>query len=107
AAARLQGDLGGGGAEADAAPPLVGRHVEPPVGDRLAGALAGEVVDEPPLRLAPAPPLAAAVGEVAQQLLLLGVDRHGRLAVALELAQPRGDELELGVAVRVLAALAR
>src|SRR5262249_58194686 len=61
----------------------------------------------PPPGPARAPPLAAAVGEVAQQLLLLGVDRHGRLAVALELAQPGGDELELGVAVGVLAALAR
>jgi hypothetical protein len=48
-------------------------------------------------------PLPAAVLEVADALLLLGVDRDDRLAPPLERPDPPGEVLELGVAVEVSA----
>src|SRR5262249_11408948 len=50
--------------------------------------------------------LAPTVLEVADQLLLLGVDRDGRLALALEALDTGVDVLELPVAVGVLEAFA-
>jgi hypothetical protein len=45
------------------------------------------------------------VGEVADELFLLGVDRDYRLIVGLEGADPGIDVLELGVTVGMLAAV--
>ena len=59
------------------------------------------------LRLALGPPRAAAVLEVADQLLLLGVHRDHRLARGQERFRRRVDVGELGVAIGVAAALAR
>ena len=86
-------------------PPGVGVQVVDAVRDRLADRVGGEVVHVNPLRAALRPPLGAAVGEVADLLLLLGVDRDDRLAGVQELARLPRDVAELGVPVRVLPAL--
>src|SRR5215212_3347448 len=58
-------------------------------------------------RFARGAPLAPAVLKVAEQLLLLGVDRDHRLAVPERRRDRLVDVLELRVAVGMLAALAR
>ena len=62
-----------------------------------------EVMDLGPPRLALGAVLGALVGEVADQLLLLGVDRDHRLIVGLEGQDLGVDVLELGVTDGMLA----
>ena len=76
-----------------------------PYGDRLAQLRVEEVVDADLLGVALGLPLPAAVLEVADQFLLLGVHRDDRLAPPLERSDLAVDVLELGVAVGVRAAL--
>jgi hypothetical protein len=106
AADALDGEAGGVVGDAETDPPRVGGDVVDPVGHRLAELGDGEVVHPdrlgPPLRTQ----LTPAVPEVADQLLLLGVDRDRRLAGGLELLHRGVDVLELGVAVGVAGALA-
>ena len=108
AADGFDGELGGVGRVADVDPALVVGHVVDAIGDGL-GVLAegaiGEVVDVHPLGLAFGCPLGTAVGVVADQLLLLGVDRDHRLAVVDEGGGHVVEVVELGVAVGVLATL--
>ena len=64
---------------ADADPGFVARHVVDAVRNRLADRVAGKVVDAHPLGLAGRLPLAPAILEIADQFLLLRVDRDHRL----------------------------
>ena len=90
----------------DRHPALVVGDVIDPVGDRLAELWVFEVVGADLDRLAGRAPLTPAVLEVADQLLLLGVDRYHRLAGGHR-ARDRGVYvLELRVAVGMLAPLA-
>jgi len=61
-------------------------------------------VDQDGHRLADGLPLAPAVAEVADELLLLGVDGDDWLAGALHLGDLGGDVVELGVAIGVAGA---
>ena len=96
---RVDRELGGVVVDADVDIPLVELEVVDAVGDRLAELLVLEVVDAHELWLALQMPLAPAVLEVADQLLLLAIDRnHGPAGNDRRL---RGlvDVLKLGVAV--------
>ena len=86
----------------DADPPDVRRHVVDPVRDCLAQLLVGEIMHLHLLRLPLRPPLPPPVPVRPHQLLLLRVDRHNRLAPALELLHPPVDVQELRVPVRML-----
>src|ERR1700681_2883248 len=59
------------------------------------------------LRLAFGAKRAARVFKIANIFFLFGVDRDGRLAIAPKLFDQRIDMLELGVTIRMLAALPR
>src|SRR5262249_53607254 len=107
AADRLDGELGRVAADADAHPGLVVAQVVDPVGDRLALARVGEVVRIDLVRPALGPPGLPGVLEVAQNLLLLGVDRDRRLLMPLLGAHPAVDVPELRVAVGVTPPLVR
>lgn len=72
--------------DADADPAVVGGEVIDAVGDGFAEVRVDEVVDTYRYGLALGLPLAAAVAEVADELLLLGVDGDDGLGLAL----PRG-----------------
>jgi hypothetical protein len=63
-------------------------------------------VDADLLRLAFRTPFAAAVLEIPDQLLLLGVDRDDRLPSSLKPYCLGADELELGIAIGILIAFA-
>ena len=52
-------------------------------------------------------PLATAGAELADQFLLLGIDRHHRLSLSLKRLGPPVDVLELGIPVRVALAFER
>src|SRR3954447_10822294 len=86
-------------------PSGVGGDVVDAIGHRLAELGDGEVVHPDRLRMAFRAKLAAAVLAVANQLLLLRVDRDHRLAGGLERLHRRIDGLELRVAVGMLGAL--
>src|SRR5215208_4993587 len=89
---------------ADADEPVVGGEVVYAVWDRLADRVRGEVVDVHQLGLALRLPLASSVLEVADQLLLLRVDRddgNTSLDAALRLGV---DVLELSVPIGMLGA---
>src|SRR4051812_40181152 len=91
--------------DAHADEPIVGGDVVHAVRDRLADCSRWEVVNIDPLGRALGLPLASAVLEVPDQLLLLGVDgddRHAALDAILRLGV---DVLKLRVAIRVLRAL--
>ena len=60
-----------------------------------------------PLGLALGAQFAAAVLEIANQFLLLGVDRDGRLAGRLKAAHLGVDVFELGIAIGVAGPFAR
>jgi len=90
---------------AHADPALVPAQVVDPLGDRLAQDLVLEVLGPDLLRMAPPMPLPPGIAEIPDQLLLLGIDRDDRLALRLEGAHLAGDILELGVTIRVVAAL--
>ena len=85
--------------DAEIDPAGVGGDVVDAVGRHLAEFGDHEVVHPHRLGLALGTQLTAAILEVADQLLLLGVDRDGRLAGSLERLDLRVDVLELCVAV--------
>src|SRR3954449_333627 len=77
-------ELGGVAGHAEADPAAVVGQIIDAVGHDLAELLVLEVMDLGPPRLAFGAVLGALVGIVADQLLLLGVDRDHRLMVSLE-----------------------
>jgi len=84
---------------------FVGVDVKDTVWDRLADGIRGEVVDVNQIGLVLRLPLASPVFEVADQLLLLRVDRDDRNAPVDAVLRLRIDVLELRVAIRMLGAL--
>ena len=88
-------------------PAGIGRLVIDAVGDDLTQVLLGEVVDLHLLGLPLGVPLATAGAELADQFLLLGIDRHHRLSLSLKRLGPPVDVLELGIPVRVALAFER
>jgi hypothetical protein len=78
-----------------------------PIGDGLAPRGVDEIVDTYLWRLAVGVPLASGVLEVADQLLLLRVDRDNRLTALLEVSHLGGDVLELSIAIWVLSSFTR
>ena len=90
---------------ADRHPAGVGGHVVDAVRDGLAQLLVGEVVHVDPLGLPGRLVLPAAVLELPDQFLLLGVHRYHRRPGAEVLDDLGGEVAELGVPVGVLAAL--
>jgi hypothetical protein len=76
---RVDRERGGVVVDPDLDPTLVVGEVVDPVGDRLAELSVLEVVDADQLGLALRAPLPAGVLEIADELLLLGVDRDRRL----------------------------
>src|SRR5512135_3182125 len=101
----LDGKAGRVVINADVDPPQVPAQVIDPVGDRLADAGIGEVMDVALLGIALRSPFPAAVGISPDQLLLLGIDRDDRLSLGEIPAADRVDVAELGIAVGVLLAL--
>jgi hypothetical protein len=93
--------------DADAHETGVGGHIVDPVGDRLADGVSGKIVHIDELRLFLGLPLARAVFEVADELLLLGVDGHHGNATIDAVLSLRVDVLELRVAIGVLCTLDR
>ena len=91
----------------DTDPACVGRQVVEAVGHRAAEFGLQEVVYPHLLRVALRPPFAARVLEVADQLLLLGVDRDHRLLLPQRRRHAGIDVSELRIPVRMLAAFAR
>ncbi len=92
---------------ADVDPAGVRGQVVDPVGHRLAQLLISEVMDANPLGLPGRRPFRAAVLEVPDVLLLLGVHADHRAAVGLERGHLGVDVPELGVTVGVLLPLHR
>ena len=87
----LDGELGGIGRVADVDPSLVVGHVVDPVGDGLGVLAQARSAKSWTFTRTGCPsgcPLGAAVGVVADQLLLLGVDADHRLAVVDEGCRP-------------------
>ena len=82
----------------------VGGEVVDAVGDRAPQLLDEEIVDAHLLEVALGPPLAARVLEVADQLLLLRVDRNDRAPLGQRLFRRLVDDGELGVPVGVVGA---
>ena len=74
--------------DADTDPAVVGGDVVDPIGRGLAEFGDDEVMHPHRLGLALGAQFAAAILEVADQLLLLGVDRDRRLAGSLEALRP-------------------
>ena len=91
---------------AHADPPEVGADVVDAVGDSLAEFLIDEVIDADLRRMPRGVPLTARILEVAEEFLLLGIDRNDWLAAALKVLDAGVEMREWRVAIRVLAALA-
>jgi hypothetical protein len=91
---------------AHADPPEVGADVVDAVGDGLAEFLIDEVIHADLRRMPRGVPLTASILEIAEKVLLLGIDRNDGLAAALQVLHPGVEMLELRVAVWVLAPLA-
>jgi hypothetical protein len=89
----------------DADPAAVAPKVVDPIRDGLAQGGIGEVVDVDLFGLARRLPLPATVGEAPDQLLLLGVHAHHRLAGGQMLLGLLVEVAELGVTVGMLGAL--
>src|SRR5205823_2941466 len=106
AADALDGEAGGVVVDADTDPALVGGDVVDAVGHGAALAADDEVVHAHLLGAALAAQLAAGILEIADQLLLLGVDGDGRLAASPEALDRSVDVLELRVAVGMLGSFA-
>src|SRR6188472_1252229 len=94
-----------GDAEID--PSGIGRDVIDTVGHDLAEFGNDEIVHPDRLRITLEPQLPAAILEVADKLLLLGIDRDRRLAGSLEGGYLGVDVLELGVTVGMAGPFAR
>ena len=106
AADALDGEGGGIGVDADIDPALVGGDVVDAIGGNLAQLRDLEVVDADRFGIAPGAQLPARVLEVADQLLLLSVDRDGRFARRDRRLDRGVNVLELGIAVRMTGSLA-
>src|SRR5262250_57878 len=104
---RGDSELGGISGDANADEGFVGCHIVDAIGHRLAQLLVGEIVHVDTQRLALGAIVGAAVLEVADQLLLLGIDRDDGLAFGLRRDHCRIDVLELRVAVGVVRAFVR
>jgi hypothetical protein len=91
--------------DADADKSVVGGEVVDTVGDGFADRITGEIVNVDELRLILGLPLASAVLEIADKLLLLGIDRNYRDIAVNTVLSFGVDVLELRIAVRVLRAL--
>ena len=102
----LDGEGCGVMVDADTDPAFIGGNVVDAVGDRSTLSRDDEVVHAHGLGSAFAPQLSAGSPEIADQLLLLGVDGDGRLSAPPETLDPIVDVLELCIAVRVLLAFA-
>jgi hypothetical protein len=89
----------------DTDPAAVGATIVDPVRDRLAKGGVGEVMEVDLFGLAGGLPLAATVGEAADQLLLLGVHADHRLPGGQLRPSLLVEVAELGVTVGMLAAL--
>ena len=89
----------------DAHPAPVVGHVIDPIGYGLAKLVVREVVNVDPRRLPLARPLTPAVAERPNQLFLLRINRHNRLAQSPKGPHTPVDAPELCVAVGVLTAL--
>src|SRR6187455_660581 len=85
-------------------PPLIGCDIVDAVGRDLAEVRIHEIIDANFLRLSFWVPFLATVLEIADQFLLLGVDRNHRITSRLVLRRPASDMGELGVPVRMVAA---
>ena len=86
-------------------PRLVSGHIVDAVRDGLPTGIRREIVDEHRFRLARWLPFPPSVLELANQFLLLRVDRNHRLPAPQEPDCRRIDVLKLGIAVRVRGAL--
>ena len=91
---------------ADSNPSFISADVVHPVGNCLPELLVGEVMHLHLNRLTLPLPLTACVLEVADELLLLGVDRDDRTTLLQEGCRGTVDEIELPVAVGVVCPLA-
>ena len=74
--------------DANAYPPLIPGNIIDTVRDGLAQFFVHEIVDEHLVRLSLRPPFTAAVAEIANQLLLLGIHRDYGLVSFLERPHP-------------------
>src|SRR5262249_26556722 len=88
-------------------PARVRRQIIHAVGDRFPQFLVHEIMDVDLGRFPLRPPFLADILEISHEFLLFRVHRDHRLATLLEPANLTGDVLELGIAVRMLAALTR
>ena len=89
---------------------LIPTHVIDAVWDRLADGVLWEIVNQNPLWCALRPPLLTRILEIADELLLLRVDRDDWLAPLKKFICGRIDVLELSIAIwmgSTLAALPR
>src|SRR5260370_28259241 len=102
----LHGEGGGIVVDAKVDPTGIGGDVIDAVGRALAQFRDDEIVHPDRLGLAFGTQFATAILEVPDQLLLLRVDRDGRLSGSLERIDLRIDVFELGVAIRVARTLA-
>ena len=93
--------------DAHAHPARVAGQIVDPVRNRLAEGRVREVVNPNPFRVAARTPLPTGVLERADELLLLGVHRHHRLALPLKSLHLPVDVVELRVPVRMLSPLQR
>ena len=85
--------------DAEIDPAVVGGKIIHPIGDGAAQFRDQEVVDPNLFGIAPRAPLTARVLEVADQLLLLGIDRDDRLLLGQGGARRAIEGGELGVAI--------
>ena len=99
------GELGRVAGDADADPARIARHIIDAVRHDLAQRLVLEIVDLHAPRITLGPIVGAAVFVVADELLLLGVDRDDGLARGLRRNHLCVDVLELRVAVGMLRSL--
>ena len=101
---RSHGERGGIVRNANAYPALVGGDIVNAIGHNLAKVFVLEIVDVHTLRSALGPVIAAAISEIANQLLLLGIDRYDRLTGSLRRKHLAVDMLELGIAIGMVRA---
>jgi hypothetical protein len=101
----LDGEGGGVVVDAEIDPSFVGGDVIHPVGHRLAEFRDDEIMHPDRLGLPLGAQLAPAVLEVANEFLLLGINRDHRLPGRLEGGHHGVDVLELGIAVGMAATL--
>ena len=92
--------------DTDAHPPAIGADIVNPVRNRLAQFRDQEIVGPHRFGLAPGPPCPARILEIANQFLLLGVDRDRRLTLGQRRVDRLVDVLELGVTVGMVRSLA-